>query len=109
MLRVSTKPILRTTTTTIEGYVPVMTISATGTTNVLLFASYADAFGARQVAAPIAAPCRVSDLVDALRTLPGGERLPAKPLVAINRTWSALDASISAGDEVAVIPPVAGG
>lgn len=75
----------------------------------LLFASYADAFGARQVAAPIAAPCRVSDLVEALRSLPGGSRLPAKPLVAVNRTWSAFDAAIAVGDEVAVIPPVAGG
>ncbi|MBC8089727.1 MAG: MoaD/ThiS family protein [Phycisphaerae bacterium] len=77
--------------------------------NVLLFASYADAFGARQVAAPIAAPCRVSDLVAALRTLPGGARLPDRPLVAINRSWSPLDAAINPGDEVAVIPPVAGG
>ena len=86
-----------------------MTMPATGTINVLLFASYADAFGARQVSAPIAAPCRVSDLVAALRTLPGGTRLPAKPLVAVNRVWSAHDAAIAVGDEVAVIPPVAGG
>ncbi len=85
-----------------------MTSTAAGTINVLLFASYADAFGARQVSAPIAAPCRVSDLVEALRTLPGGSRLPAKPLVAVNRTWSANDASIALGDEVAIIPPVAG-
>lgn len=86
-----------------------MSLNATGSINVLLFASYADAFGARQVAAPIAAPCQVSELVEALRTLPGGSRLPAKPLVAINRTWSAFDAAIRVGDEVAVIPPVAGG
>lgn len=86
-----------------------MSSPVAGSINVLLFASYADAFGARQVAAPIAAPCRVSELVDALRTLPGGSRLPAKPLVAVNRTWSALDAPINVGDEVAVIPPVAGG
>ncbi|MEP6833069.1 MAG: MoaD/ThiS family protein [Gemmatimonas sp.] len=86
-----------------------MTLPNAGSINVLLFASYADAFGARQISAPIAAPCRVSDLVDALRTLPGGLRLPAKPLVAVNRTWSAFDAHIAVGDEVAVIPPVAGG
>ncbi|MEO7361943.1 MAG: MoaD/ThiS family protein [Gemmatimonadaceae bacterium] len=86
-----------------------MTNPSAGSINVLLFASYADAFGARQVAAPIAAPCRVSDLVAALRTLPGGARLPAKPLVAVNRSWSAFDAAIRVGDEVAVIPPVAGG
>lgn len=77
--------------------------------NVLLFASYADAFGSRRVVAPISAPCSVSELVEALRTLPGGTRLPEKPLVAVNRSWSTVDAQISIGDEVAVIPPVAGG
>jgi sulfur-carrier protein len=86
-----------------------MPSTTASTINVLLFASYADAFGARQVSAPIAAPCRVSELVEALRALPGGARLPARPLVAINRAWSPLDAPINVGDEVAVIPPVAGG
>lgn len=86
-----------------------MTAPVAGSLNVLLFASYADAFGARQVQAPVAAPCRVSDVVSALRTLPGGERLPARPLVAINRAWTTDDASINVGDEVAIIPPVAGG
>lgn len=80
-----------------------------GSINVLLFASYADAFGSRQVSAPITAPCRVSELVAALRTLPGGTRLPERPLVAVNRSWTTDDAEIGAGDEVAVIPPVAGG
>lgn len=79
------------------------------TMNVLLFASYADAFGCRQVAVPISAPCSVSDLVKALRSLPGGKRLPERPLVAVNRSWSSVDAVITTGDEVAVIPPVAGG
>lgn len=86
-----------------------MTTPTAGSINVLLFASYADAFGSRQVAAPVSAPCRVSDVVNALRTLPGGVRLPAQPLVAVNRVWSNADAEILAGDEVAVIPPVAGG
>ncbi|MEP6763046.1 MAG: MoaD/ThiS family protein [Gemmatimonadaceae bacterium] len=80
-----------------------------GSVNVLLFASYADAFGSRQVSAPIGAPCSVFELVEALRTLPGGARLPERPLVAVNRSWSTADAQISVGDEVAVIPPVAGG
>ncbi len=79
------------------------------TVNVLLFASYADAFGSRRVSAPISAPCSVSQLVEALRTLPGGARLPERPLVAVNRNWSSADALIEQGDEVAVIPPVAGG
>ena len=76
---------------------------------VLLFASYADAFGAPQVDVPIAAPCQVHELVDVMRSLPGGVRLPSSPLVAVNRTWAGSAATIVVGDEVALIPPVAGG
>lgn len=76
---------------------------------VLLFASYADAFGARQLPVPVRPPCTVAELVDAMRTLPGGDRLPAQPLVAVNHAWAAPEAVVRDGDEVAVIPPVAGG
>jgi molybdopterin converting factor small subunit len=44
-----------------------------------------------------------------MRSLPGGHRLPERPLVACNQLWVSLDTLISPGDEVAVIPPVAGG
>lgn len=76
---------------------------------VLLFASYADAFGSRRLEVPVSAPLPVASLVDAMRGLPGGERLPAMPLVAVNRQWVDSDAVINPQDEVAVIPPVAGG
>lgn len=76
---------------------------------VLLFASYADALGARRVEVSVRTPCTVTDLVGALRALPGGERLPANPLVAINHEWVRGHGLVNAGDEVAVIPPVAGG
>jgi len=76
---------------------------------VLLFASYADAFGARSLSVPITAPCSVADLVDAMRPLAGGERLPATPLVAVNHAYAAPDCLVMPGDEVALIPPVAGG
>jgi molybdopterin converting factor small subunit len=76
---------------------------------VLLFASYADALGARRVEVAIRTPCAVSDLVDALRALPGGAQLPPNPLVAINHEWVRGRGVVNAGDEVAVIPPVAGG
>ncbi len=79
------------------------------TIHVLLFASYADAFGARRLAVPVPVPCRVDDLVTALRGLPGGHVLPSKPLVAVNHAWVPGDVSITTQDEVAVIPPVAGG
>jgi molybdopterin converting factor small subunit len=76
---------------------------------VLLFASYADALGTRTLEVPVTAPCTASELVAALRALPGGDRLPPKPLIAINQRWVRGEAVIQATDEVAVIPPVAGG
>jgi molybdopterin converting factor small subunit len=44
-----------------------------------------------------------------IRTMPGGDRLPAAPLVAVNRTWVTEDTAVNVGDEIALIPPVAGG
>lgn len=76
---------------------------------VLLFASYADAFGTRELLVPVSLPCGVDTLVAALRTLPGGDRLPPRVLVAVNQQLAGADTSVQAGDEVALIPPVAGG
>jgi molybdopterin converting factor small subunit len=76
---------------------------------VLLFASYADAFGSRRLQAPITAPCAVTELVVALRALPGGDRLPPEPLVAVNQRIVRGEVIIQPQDEVALIPPVAGG
>jgi molybdopterin converting factor small subunit len=79
------------------------------TVPVLLFASYADAFGTRRLDVPVEPPCAVTDLVAALRRLPGGETLPPKPLVAVNHAFADYHAHVNPGDEVALIPPVAGG
>lgn len=79
------------------------------TVPVLLFASYADAFGTRRLDLPVSAPCTVADLVAALRRHPGGERLPAKVLVAVNQAFADPSRLVSAADEIALIPPVAGG
>ena len=76
---------------------------------VLLFASYADAFGTRRLNVPVQAPCTVGDLIASIRQLPGGQVLPVEPLVAVNREWVRSGGTIANGDEVAVIPPVAGG
>ena len=78
--------------------------------SVLLFASYADAFGTRQLSVPVQPPCTVADVVAAMRGLPGGEKLPPRPLVALNQEWlHDHAATVRASDELAVIPPVAGG
>jgi molybdopterin converting factor small subunit len=44
-----------------------------------------------------------------MRGLPGGDRLPPKPLVAVNHAFADYTQLISSHDEVALIPPVAGG
>jgi molybdopterin converting factor small subunit len=51
----------------------------------------------------------VRAVVDHVRALPGAERLPAAPLVAVNAAYADADHPLADGDEVALIPPVAGG
>jgi molybdopterin synthase sulfur carrier subunit len=48
-------------------------------------------------------------VLERLRRLPGGERLPPKPLCALNLSHVSPDARLSGGDELAVLPPLAGG
>ncbi|AHG90841.1 thiamine S protein [Gemmatirosa kalamazoonensis] len=76
---------------------------------VLLFASYADAFGAGSIDVPLPAGATVRDLVHAVRALPGATKLPPQPLVAVNLAYARGDRVLDASDEVALIPPVAGG
>jgi molybdopterin converting factor small subunit len=76
---------------------------------VLLFASYADALGFDQVELSFDQPCTVEDAVKRLRALPGGEKLPTRPLCALNLTHAALDQLLSPGDELALLPPLSGG
>jgi molybdopterin converting factor subunit 1 len=76
---------------------------------VLLFASYADLLGSPSVALDLPAGSTVSDLVAQLRRRPGADRLPAAPLVAVNQCYASPSSPVQPGDEVALIPPVAGG
>jgi molybdopterin synthase sulfur carrier subunit len=79
------------------------------TVRVLLFASYAESLGCDAVELSLQHPATVGEALARLRALPGGERLPTKPLCAINLTHVRLDAPLSAGDELAILPPLAGG
>ena len=51
----------------------------------------------------------VSDLIRHVRERLGPEALPSRPVVALNQEYASLDAIVREGDEVAFIPPVAGG
>jgi molybdopterin converting factor subunit 1 len=79
------------------------------TVTVLLFASYADALGASSLRLELADGGRVSDVLAHVRAMPGAGNLPPAPLVAVNERYAAPSQPLSAGDEVALIPPVSGG
>jgi len=76
---------------------------------VLLFAGYAERLGLETVRVALPAIATVADALDHVRSLPGGEQIPPKPLCAVNLTHAALDTRLSEGDEVALMPPLAGG
>jgi len=79
------------------------------TITVLLFASYADAFGRTRLDVAAPAGATVADIVARIRSERGAERLPPRPVVAVNREYAEYDRVLAANDEVALIPPVAGG
>lgn len=77
------------------------------THTVLLFASWSDALGPT-VTVDLPSGARVADLLVALSDRAEGRVLP-RPVVAVNQRYAKADAVLSAGDEIAIIPPVAGG
>jgi molybdopterin converting factor subunit 1 len=79
------------------------------TVDVLLFASYADAIGKPRVSIDVPTGARVSDVLARVRSLTEGKRVPEHPLVAVNKRYASPDQLLNARDEVAIIPPVAGG
>lgn len=76
---------------------------------VLLFASYADAFGASEVAVDLPEGATVRELLGAVRAMAPNASLPPQPLIAVNQAYASPADVVHAGDEVALIPPVAGG
>ncbi len=80
--------------------------------NVLLFASYAEALGTHAMEVEVGEKGRVRDVLDAVlarSALRGAATLPKDPLVAVNEEYATLETPVAANDEVAIIPPVAGG
>ncbi len=79
------------------------------TVDVLLFASYADAIGASRVTVDLPQDATVRDLLARVREMAAGKRVPQRPMVAVNKRYARDDQRVSPSDEVAIIPPVAGG
>ena len=76
---------------------------------VLLFASYAEMLGLDSIELTFERPVTVHDVLQRLRALPGGEKLPPNALCAVNLSQARLDDVLSDRDELAVLPPLAGG
>lgn len=75
---------------------------------VQLFGRYRELAPGASMTLELPAGATVADLVNELhRRSPG--RLPARPVVAVERRPAADDMTLEAGHEVALIPPVAGG
>ena len=80
------------------------------TVQTLFFAAYRDLVGTSTLDVQLAEGATVADLVRELRGRGAPfDGLPAAPAVAVNRAYAGLDDALGAGDEVAFIPPVAGG
>ena len=88
-----------------------MSVSVPTTVSVraLLFASYAQIVGRGAVMLTLSPPATVRAALEELRSLPGGQQLPARPLVAVNQVHASLDTLLSANDELAILPPLSGG
>lgn len=76
---------------------------------VKLFASYAEAAGRDEIELTLPSGATAGDCLSAVCGQGWARRLPPSPAVAINRRYARRDAALHEGDEVAIIPPVAGG
>lgn len=77
---------------------------------VLFFAAHRELAGARDAVVSLPERSTVDVLLAALRERGGGlARLPSQVAVAVNRKYADGTTELTEGDEVALIPPVAGG
>jgi sulfur-carrier protein len=78
--------------------------------NLLLFALYRDLTGVGELTVDVSDGASAGAALRELRLR--DQRfgvLPERPVVAVNREYADLDAVLSDGDELALLPPVAGG
>jgi len=80
------------------------------TLSVRFLARYAELVGTESATVTLSSPASVSDVLGVLRsTFPGARRLPDRPLCALNLSQVDLATPVAEGDELALLPPVAGG
>lgn len=76
---------------------------------VLLFARYAELLGTERLDLPAESVRTAGDVLDRVRALPGGGRIGTGALLAVNLKQVSTACAVAAGDEVALLPPLAGG
>jgi len=80
------------------------------TVRILLFALYRDWAGTDRVDVSLPSGATAAAAVADLRArFPGLRALPDRPTVALNSVYASLDSPLGEGDELALLPPVAGG
>jgi len=78
--------------------------------SLLYFASFRDAAGRAEENRELPDGTRVSQLWDSVsREIPGLAAFPTMPPAAVNRAYVGGETELRDGDEVAFLPPVAGG
>lgn len=81
-----------------------------GTVRIRFFARYAELAGRSEATLAVPLPATVSDVIHRIRgEWPGASALPAHPLAALNLRHVRLDTPVADGDELAFLPPLAGG
>ena len=75
----------------------------------LFFATYRDLAGTDELDLELPAGATAADLVARLRARDRLSGLPAEPALAVNQEYAPLSSALADGDEVALLPPVAGG
>lgn len=86
------------------------TSSGRVTIAIRLFAAYADVIGRTGVEISLASGATIGDLLaEFRRQVPEAAALPDRPLCAVNLSHVLTSHVLRDGDEVAILPPLAGG
>ena len=76
----------------------------------LVFGKYAEAIGTETAELELGEGADVGSALEKLReTVPNGELIPRSTMVAINQSHALADQILEEGDEMAILPPLAGG
>jgi len=80
------------------------------TVTVRVFAQFAEMLGGEEFSVELPTSATVADVVAHMRrSVPNGHLLPTGPLVAVNLEHVHGNRVLREGDEVALLPPLAGG